>query len=112
MSILVSCGTSAFIRVRLARDTQRSGLQSWMNIEPNENISVAVSGTFVISRKELVSVLSDVMRDGERPDAQPKLEPSGCPPNRLAFSVDKTAEMLGVSSASVWRLLRRGLLKS
>jgi len=33
-------------------------------------------------------------------------------PHRLAFSVDEAAEILGVSSSSIWSLIRRGLLKS
>jgi hypothetical protein len=58
--------------------------------------------------------------NGEKRDAQPKIDVAQpmpatkdfVPPERMTFSMKETAEILGVSYATVWRLFQRGLLKS
>ncbi len=37
---------------------------------------------------------------------------TGQPLDRLAFTINETAAMLGISPVSVYRLLKRGLLRS
>ncbi len=44
-------------------------------------------------------------------DAVPKTEPSPPAPERLAYSVEEAAAMLGVHYFSVYRLIQRGKLK-
>jgi len=85
-----------------------------MKTESKHTISIAISGTLTIERGELESVLKDIIaqkRDCQPRHDQPTPDVAGERPQRVAFSVDETAELLGVSSSSIWRLLRRGLLK-
>ncbi len=41
----------------------------------------------------------------------PKPEPPQAPPERLAYSVQEAADLLGVNYFSVYRLIQRGKLK-
>ena len=44
-------------------------------------------------------------------DVIPKPEPPQAPPERLAYSVQESADLLGVNYFSVYRLIQRGKLK-
>jgi excisionase family DNA binding protein len=44
-------------------------------------------------------------------DVIPKPEPAQAPPERLAYSVQESADLLGVNYFSVYRLIQRGKLK-
>ena len=44
-------------------------------------------------------------------DVIPKPEPPQAPPERLAYSVQEAADLLGVNYFSVYRLIQRGKLK-
>jgi len=44
-------------------------------------------------------------------DVIPKPEPPPAPPERLAYSVQESADLLGVNYFSVYRLIQRGKLK-
>jgi hypothetical protein len=94
-----------------------------MKTDSNATITIAVSGTLTIARQDVDLLLKGIigqLRNDEPRDAQPKVEAAQPkptaedfgPPQRLAFSMKETADILGVSSISVWRLLKRGLLKS
>jgi excisionase family DNA binding protein len=79
----------------------------------NETLNVAITGQLTINRAELERLLQ-----AARPSAEPALQNVGNWPRdvgglaRLAFTVAETAEVLGVSPATVYRLLKRGLLRS
>jgi excisionase family DNA binding protein len=80
----------------------------------NETLSVTINGQLTFSGAELERLLKAALPPVAAPAPQasatdwPK-EASGLP--RLAFSVNETAAMLGISYMTVYRLLNRGLLK-
>jgi len=89
-----------------------------MQNESNTTFTIAMSGTLTIARSDLESLLRSTrpqLRDAE-PNTQvapPKvLAKDFGPPQRLAFSMQETADVLGVSYITVQRLIQRGLLRS
>jgi len=79
----------------------------------SETLNVAITGQLTISRADLERALQTAI-----PSPGPALQNVGNWPRdagklaRLAFTVAETGEVLGVSPATVYRLLKRGLLRS
>jgi hypothetical protein len=94
-----------------------------MKVESNIMLTIAVSGTLTIAREDLESLLKGLMvqeRGAESRDSQPIVEatPPKAPTKdfgpspRLAYSMRETADILGVSYITGYRLIQRGLLRS
>ena len=85
-----------------------------MNNEPKQTLTITLNGTFTIAPDQLEQFFRRLPVPAspvvEVPAAE-KVEGDGKPP-RLAYSTREVAEILGVSSGTVRRLLRRRLLKS
>ncbi|HXR04223.1 MAG TPA: hypothetical protein VN836_05900 [Verrucomicrobiae bacterium] len=95
-----------------------------MNEPSNENITINITRELTIDRVALVKILKILQApaNGEKTETSqdaaivaknvPEIsrEKSGTP--RLAFTRRETAEVLGISPASVDRLAQRGLLRS
>jgi len=89
-----------------------------MITETNDTLGLTISGHLVIRRDEVEQLLRALL-PAQQP--QPKVavtnvqveklepRPGGVP--RLAFTLDEAAEALGLSYATLWRLLQRGLPK-
>ena len=88
----------------------------WMNIEQNKSqseIRIAFSGHIVIDRTTLRELLSN----GQIGEAKTQASASNLPAEakglpRLAYTMRETAEILGTSYITVYRLLQRGSLRS
>jgi len=85
-----------------------------MNGESQQTLNIAITGTLTISSEELEKLFSRMTTSSlpavEGPSNK-KLVDGGKLP-RLAFSMKETAEILGISYQTVWRLIQRGLLRS
>ncbi len=84
------------------------------NATATDNIMLNSSGQLSVSRTALEELFQrNQFRPADtfqRPQgAQAAVEQKG--PSRLAFTAKETAELLGVSDATVYRLLKRGLLR-
>ena len=88
-----------------------------MNNDPKKPLSISITGVLTIAHEEwerLMKQFPIASRTSETPPQARSLkvpEGDGKLP-RLAFSVKETAEMLGISQPTAYRLLDRGLLKS
>ena len=88
-----------------------------MNHDPRGPLTISLSGSLTISHDQLENLSRHVAAAGPEPvrlpqARNPKLpDPSGRLP-RLAYTVKETAEILGISQPTVYRLLCRGLLRS
>jgi hypothetical protein len=84
-----------------------------MNGESKDTLTLTITGNLTIARDELERLVRQwVIPTPPAPVQNPiKLEGDGKPP-RLAFSVKETAEMLGMSPITIYRLMQRGLLRS
>ncbi len=76
-------------------------------------VTVNLSGRLSLSLQDLHKLVG-LCREDDKPAAPPTAVPAETPAGlpRLAFSIQETAEILGISIATVYRLLARGLLKS
>ena len=84
-----------------------------MNADPKEALSIAVTGVLTIQRAELEQLLGRMFTGSPMPDAPATGTISGGGmPTRLGYTVKQTAELLGVGNETVYRLLKRGLLRS
>ena len=84
----------------------------------HETITINFTGQIVLSRAVLQELLQPPLRIAPLPAAQqPKCRAwtrwmaDGKLP-RLAYTMQETAEILGTSYITVWRLTKRGLLRS
>jgi excisionase family DNA binding protein len=79
-------------------------------------VTIAFKGEIVVNRETLVALLRDALADSAKTNGEPQKQPGALPHDgklpRLAYSIDETAEILGISYATVHRLLTRGLLRS
>ena len=85
-----------------------------MNAESRQTLNVTFTGTLRIAHDELEQFLSRIpmsVPPAEKPRTPDMLKDDGRLP-RLAFSVAETAQILGVSDISVYRLIQLGLLRS
>ncbi|HEY3855654.1 MAG TPA: helix-turn-helix domain-containing protein [Verrucomicrobiae bacterium] len=84
-----------------------------MNTEPKNMLSIAITGVLTIERRELEQLVVRFAPVNPAAGAKsPKMPESDGKPVRLSYSVKQTAELLGVATATVYRLLARGLLRS
>ena len=86
-----------------------------MSNEQNQTISIKLVGELIIQKKDLQGIFPPIevpqAKSGpEIPTFNQTSNDSKLP--RLAFTAKETAEMLGVSYATIYRLIQRGLLKS
>lgn len=84
-----------------------------MNADPKDTLSIAITGVLTIHRAELEQLLGRLFTVNALSNAPVlgNLEGGGTP-SRMSFTVKQAAEALGVSNATVYRLLTRGLLRS
>jgi hypothetical protein len=88
-----------------------------MKNEPTKTITINFTGTITVSQDELEPLFRSMQVQATLPQAgqdEPpikRVEVIG-QPARLAFSMKEAGDILGVSSASISRLIQRGLLKS
>jgi excisionase family DNA binding protein len=86
-----------------------------MNADPKETLSIAITGVLTIQRADLEEILGrllPVRLTSLTPDASVRSPEGGGSPTRLGYTVKQTAELLGVGYATIYRLLKRGLLRS
>jgi len=88
-----------------------------MNDDTKKPITIAITGNLTIAPDEWDHMMRQLLatnpqletpsqaRSFQLPEVDGKLP-------RLAFSVKETAEIVGISQATVYRLIYRGLLKS
>jgi excisionase family DNA binding protein len=84
-----------------------------MNTEANDTLNIAITGVLSIGRRELEQLVArfiPVSPVASTPS--PRLPEDDGRPDRMCYSVKQTAELLGVSKITVYRLLERGLLRS
>lgn len=85
-----------------------------MNTQSHETITINVTAQLTINRETIDELLRSFQRaplDAATAGAMQKMDAGGGKLPRLAYSVDETAEILGISGASVRRLIVRGLLR-
>jgi excisionase family DNA binding protein len=88
-----------------------------MNHDPKEPLTIAVTGNLTITHDQLENLIQHLPTTGPEPVTPPqartlKLPEAGGRLPRLAYTVKETAEILGISPPTVYRLLCRGLLRS
>jgi excisionase family DNA binding protein len=90
-----------------------------MNDEPKDTLTISITGNLTIARADLEQLLRGLPVASPAPQAvappetrsiRPAEVERGLP--RLAYTVEETAEALGVSKVSVYRLIERRLLKT
>jgi excisionase family DNA binding protein len=86
-----------------------------MNQSTTESVTINFTGQITVERETLVKLLRDAAPGPleaieTRPGGLVNIADGNKP--RLAYSVRETAETLGISCGTVYRLLRRGLLRS
>ena len=84
-------------------------LWSMSTHEDKSNITLHFTGQLTIDGEPLLALVRAQRGD---PTLELKAGPSGEGSARLAYSMQETADLLGVSYITVHRLLKRGLLKS
>jgi hypothetical protein len=85
-----------------------------MNTQSHETITINVTAQLTINRDTIDEVLRSFQCthvEAVAPGAAQKMGGGSGKLPRLAYSVDETAEILGISGASVRRLIVRGLLR-
>jgi excisionase family DNA binding protein len=92
-----------------------SGYRARVSNEPTKTLTISITGNLSITQEQLedlVRHLPTSIRDQQRPPQgqSVRLPEEGKPP-RLAYTVKETAEILGISQQTVYRLLARGLLR-
>jgi excisionase family DNA binding protein len=84
-----------------------------MNTESKDTLTIAISGVLTIGRGEIEQLLARLFQSS--PASSPpslKLPLGDGKPAPMGCTVKQTAELLGVGDATVYRLLKRGLLRS
>jgi hypothetical protein len=86
-----------------------------MNDESRPTLNIKLTGTLSIPHDELEPLLRrlgiSAAQTAVVAPAPKKVEAAGTP-QRLAYTMKETAEILGCSYITVYRLIQRGLLKS
>lgn len=80
-----------------------------MNNESKDTLTIAITGVLTIGRAELEQQLARLFQSS-RPNL--KLPLGDGKPAPMGYTVRQTAELLGVGPATVYRLLKRELLRS
>jgi excisionase family DNA binding protein len=84
-----------------------------MNTHPNDTLSIAITGVLTIERSQLDQVLARFSQAGFVTGTPTSRLPEGDgTPGYMGFTVKQTAELLGLCNDTVYRLLKRGLLRS
>ena len=88
-----------------------------MNNDPKKSLTIAITGNLTIARDEWEHLMRQLLAANPQPERPPQVQSIKVPEDdgklpRLAFSVKETAEILGISQQTVYRLICRGLLKS
>ena len=86
-----------------------------MSNEPIKTLTISLTGNLSITQEQLENLmrhLPTTSRDQQRsPQGMSVRLPEEGKPPRLAYTVKETAEILGISQQTVYRLLARGLLR-
>jgi len=95
--------------------TRRTTLNELMNSGVTETIKVKITGEIEISQRDFQLLFPEIQKSKNIVTPQfeklTEISSGGAVP-RLAFTMRETAEILGVSYMTVYRLILRGLLKS
>jgi len=88
-----------------------------MNHDPKRPLTIAITGNLNVTRDDWEALVRQLLAANSRQETLPKPRSIKVPENdgklpRLAFSAKETAQILGISQNTVYRLLYRGLLKS
>lgn len=88
-----------------------------MNHDPRGPLTISITGNLIITHDQLENLIRHLPTTGPEPVTPPqartlKLPEAGGKLPRLAYTVKETAEILGISPQTVYRLLYRGLLRS
>jgi predicted DNA-binding transcriptional regulator AlpA len=88
-----------------------------MNDNLNKTMTIAITGNLTVARDEWNQLMRELLVAISAEGAFSKTPHFKVPEGegklpRLAFSAKETAEILGISQNTVYRLLYRGLLKS
>ena len=76
-------------------------------------MNLAFSGHLTIKSEDLGLLLDQLLSGREtKTTAQPTIEIPQVVPRRLAYSTKEAAMLLGVCNGTVYRLMRKGLLRS
>jgi excisionase family DNA binding protein len=81
-----------------------------MSAESKDTLSIAITGVLTIARHDLESFLAGLARTSVAPTE--KVTKGETKPGPMSYSAKQAAELLGVSYATVYRLIKRGLLRS
>lgn len=84
-----------------------------MKVESKDTLTISITGVLTIGRDDLEQVLVRCLQPSPTNTTPgPRLSVGELRPARMSFTVKQTAELLGVGDATVYRLLKRGLLRS
>jgi excisionase family DNA binding protein len=81
-----------------------------MSAESKDTLTIALTGVLTISRNDLEQLLARLVPT--KPVPTPKVPAGEAKPAHMSYSVKETAELLGISGGTVYRLLKLGLLRS
>ena len=79
-----------------------------MNNESKDTLTIAITGILTIGRGELEQLLARFFQSST-PSLKPLVDGKPAP---MGFTVRQRAELLGVGPETVYRSLKRGLLRS
>jgi predicted DNA-binding transcriptional regulator AlpA len=85
--------------------------------DPKKPLTIAITGNLNVTRDDWEALMRQLLAANSRQETLPKPRSIKVPEKdgklpRLAFSAKETAQILGISQNTVYRLLYRGLLKS
>ncbi len=88
-----------------------------MNDDLKKPLTISITGNLTIARDEWEYVMRELLAINPQLETPPQARSIKVPEGdgklpRLAFTVKETAEILGTSQQTVYRLIHRGLLKS
>jgi excisionase family DNA binding protein len=86
-----------------------------MNPKPPTSVTLNLtfSGQVTINPEDIATLLQQLVANrDQQPSTQPTPEISQVVPRRLAYSTKEAAMLLGICNGTLYRLLRRGLLRS
>jgi excisionase family DNA binding protein len=98
--------------IKINPDHYWLGLLIAMNTTTQITLNLTLTGQLAIDAKDLEQIFRGIQIQVPSHHNRPPVEPVPKPPSKLAYNTKETAELLGTSTKTVYRLLERGLLKS
>ncbi len=89
-----------------------AGLKELKELKQLTTLNINFTGQVTIEATQLENLFQGLqIREPLQPTLEP-IKPTVLPPSKLAYTTQETADLLGISPKSVYRLIHRGMLKA